>query len=257
MARPLHLIAVVAIAIGVTLVATARPARAQFGGWRGGASITLDTSYHRVHDAGVNENRDQLATMGVTLRAMAMQGFWLLYAAGLDFDLGASAPGGFVYEANLYPVGTGFLIGANAKVGLRGGIGLSGTTERLPLSTQFPVELAVEFDLHRRVRVAGFASATWVTDNQREHGTINFGFTDEAAAGISLRWGKRYYPNDNTLSAGNGYFLGAIYQEQNGSTIIGAVFGYSLNVSIGRFAHARRRPPRGAEPHGRDGGVLL
>ena len=247
MARPLHLLVVVAIAI--TLAATSRPARAQFGGWRGGASLALDTSYQRVDDAGLGEERVQMGTMGVNLRAMAMQGFWLLYAAGLDFHFGASDPRGFVYEADLYPLGTGFLIGANAKVGVRAGIGLSGNTDYLPLSTQFPIELAVEFDLHRRVRVAGFARATWVTDNQREHGTVNFDFTDEASAGISLRWGKRYYPHDNTLSAGNGYFLGAMYQEQNGSTIIGAVFGYSLNVSIGRFASARRHYPRG---RGRD-----
>ena len=50
-----------------------------------------------------------------------------------------------------------------------------------------------------------------------------------------LRWGKRYYPHNKTLSAGNGYFLGLLYEEQLGSTIVGATFGYSLNASMGRF----------------------
>ncbi len=216
------------------LCAEARPAAAQMRDWRGGASLTLDARYARVTDAAAAESREQLASAGVSLRALASK-WWLLYGLGIDYQLGATSPGGFLYEVDLYPVGAGFLLGRNAKVGFFAGVGLSGVTEQLPFSMQAPVECSVEFDLHRRVRVAAFGRAIWISDNAREDGSPTLSFVDELAAGVSLRWGKRYYPHNKNLSAGNGYFLGLLYQEQRGSTIIGATFGYSLNASMGRL----------------------
>ncbi len=222
-------------ALALALVAgSARPARAQMGDWQGGVTLSLETNYRQVTEAGVDDGREMLAAAGVTLRAMASK-WWLLYGVGFDYQLGGTDPGGFLYETNFYPVGLGFLMGANAKFGVMAGIGMSGVTERLPLSTQFPVEASLEFDLFSRVRVAGFARAIWVTDNRREHGSPSFEDTDEVAAGLSLRLGKRYYERDNRMSAGNGYFVGVLYQEQFGSKILGGVFGYSLNASMGRF----------------------
>jgi len=203
-------------------------------GWRGGVSLALDTRYGRVTEAAPGDERNQHGAAGVTLRAMAGKS-WFLYAAGFDYHLGATEPGGFLYDTNLYPLGAGILIGPNAKVGVRAGVGLSGVTERVQFSLQAPIEIAVELDLHRRVRVAALARATWLSDDTREEGSESVTFADEAAAGLSLRWGKRYYPNDNRMSAGNGYFLGVLYQEQIGSKIIGVTFGYSLNASMGRF----------------------
>jgi hypothetical protein len=193
-----------------------------------------------VTDASSADAREHLGSAGVSLRALASK-WWLLYGAGLDYQLGGTSPGGFLYQVDLYPIGAGVMLGPNAKFGIFAGVGLSGVTEQLPFSLQAPVEASVEFDLHRRIRVAAFGRAIWVSDNAREGGSPSLSFADEAAAGVSLRWGKRYYPHDNRLSAGNGYFLGLLYQEQAGSTIIGATFGYSLNASMG----GSRRRPRG------------
>jgi hypothetical protein len=216
------------------LCASPRAAHAQFRGWRGGVSLTLDSHYGQVTENGTGDEREHLGSVGLALRAMASKS-WLHYAAGLDYRLGATYPGGFLYDANLYPLGTGVLLGANARVGIMAGIGLSGVVDQVQFSAQAPVEAHIEFDLHRRVRIAAFARAIWLSDNSRENGSERFSFADEAIAGLSVRWGKRYYPHDNRLSAGNGYFLGVLYQEQLGSTVIGVTFGYSLNASMGRF----------------------
>jgi len=232
--RRLHVAALSAALLAGVVCATPGSAVAQMDGWRGGVSLTLDSRYGHVTDAAASDDREHIGSVGVSLRALASK-WWLLYGAGLDYQLGGTSPGGFLYQVDLYPVGAGVLIGPNAKVGIFAGVGLSGVTERVPFSFQAPVECAIEFDLHRRVRVAAFGRVLWLSDNSRDDGSPSLSFADEVAAGLSLRWGKRYYPHDNSMSAGNGYFVGLLYQEQLGSTIIGATFGYSLNASFGRF----------------------
>ena len=192
--------------------------------------MSLDTRYGRVIEPGPGDSREHLASAGVSLRVMASK-WWLLYQIGFEYQLGGVRPGGFLYEVSFFPAGMGILLGHHAWVGLVAGVGVGGITERLPFSIRAPVECALELDLHRRVRVAGFARAIWVTNDARAGGSASLSFADEAAFGLSLRWGKRYRP-DRALSGGNGYFLGILYQEQLESAIVGATFGYSLNGSI-------------------------
>jgi len=173
-------------------------------------------------------------SLGVNVRAMAGKS-WLMYAAGLDYQLGLGHPGDFLYETNLYPIGIGVLLGLHAKLGIRAGVGLSGIRKQAQFSAQLPAEVRLEFDLHRKVRVVSFARALWLSDNSREDGTTSFSSADEVALGFKLRWSKRYYPHDKRLSAGNGYFVGATYQEKFGVALIGVTLGYSLNATGGGF----------------------
>lgn len=222
--------------VAVALVAaTAGEARGQFGPWKGGASLHLDARYGRVDGAAAGDGRDHHAAVGLDLRAAVGRGAPVLYAAGLGYQFGATVPGGFVYEVDLYPVGVGVLPTHNVSVAVRAGVGMSGTTGRVPLSAQFPVEAVVEFDLHRRVRVAGWVRPSWLTTDARHDGSARASFADELSAGLAVRWGRRYFPHQRNASAGNGYYLAALYREQLGARVVGGAFGYSINVAGGRL----------------------
>jgi hypothetical protein len=169
------------------------------------------------------------------LRALIGREAPILYGAGLDYQLGVSAPGGFAYELDLYPIGFGFMLGHTASLGVRAGVGISGVTGRLPVTAQFPVEALLEFDLHRRVRVAAWGRVSWVTTDDRSGGSDTASFADELSAGLALRWGKRYYENRSSMSAGNGFYVAALVTEQLGSRVLGVAFGHSLNAAGGRL----------------------
>ena len=209
-------------------------AAAQHRDWRGGASLHLDARYGHVDDRDGGETREHLAAVALALRGMAGGRAPVLYAAGLDYQLGASVPAGFLYEVDLLPLGAGLLLTHDTFVAVRGGAGVGETTGHLPFSFQFPAELAVEVEPHRRLRLTVWVRPSWVTHSARRDGSSLLGWADELTTGLALRLGRRYYQHDNRMSAGSGYYVAGLYDEKLGGRALGVAFGHALHVGGGK-----------------------
>jgi hypothetical protein len=213
---------VLAIAV---VAATATGAAAQsFGGWKASGAFELDARWTEA------EARDDVLTAGLRLRAFASKTV-VGYMGGLDLHLGAGTGGGFAYDGNLYLVGAGLELGW-VTVGAVVGGGMSGVTGREPFALQAPVELLAALVPHRRVRLHGWARASFVAlADGRQNGSERAPFGDELEAGVALRLGRG--GRDHMQRWGNGYFVAALYGERQGVTWTGVAIGYGLHSALG------------------------
>jgi hypothetical protein len=176
------------------------------------------TEYARVRrpeDAGGLSDR---ATVGLTARAV--HGTTLGPAFGADLELGAGFPAGFAYAARLYPVGAGYMFGANTYLGLVTGFGASGVSARVPGALEFPVELRAEIDAGERARLGFRAVVTEVPASAARHVQRPVG--DEILYGSFIRIGRA---PPGCGCGGRGYFFGLERREIMRTYWLGATFG--------------------------------
>ena len=125
-------IALAGVLAGGTVAAPARASDADLA-----AQARFDARYLRLVEAEETPFEDYLVG-GLALRPMT-GGEHVLYAAGLDFSLGATQPAGFAYSAHFRPVGIAF-----ADDGLRlsstFGIGVDGVTGALDPAMRLPLD---------------------------------------------------------------------------------------------------------------------
>lgn len=210
------------------LALAALPAAARGEGWRGGGSLALDLRYAELTPKAGDPVR--AVTAGPRVRAAAGKSA-LALAAGLDLHMGATGGGHFAYEVLVLPAGLALQLGRSARIGAVAGLGTSGITGGvLPIGFLLPVESFAELSLGDHVRVAAWGRATEVAGaEEREDGAEDAPFGDELEIGATLRWDRRR--EDWRYVAGNGYQLGALYGQEEGTHIVGVVIGYSLDAS--------------------------
>ena len=225
-----------AVAVAVALATLALGAGdAAARRWRGGAWLHYEASYvHRLEDdaapGGDGDAAGQgLGLAGLRLRGFASRGFALGYLVGVDLHAGATNPGGFAYQVDLYLAGAGARLGDAGMAGLGAGIGASGAIGTLDDGVALPVEAFLELGVGPRLRVLARARAVWLgAAPGRRHGAPTFGWADEVDATLGLRVGRRY--RQFGFPSGNGYFAGVAYREALGARFVGAVVGYSVDV---------------------------
>lgn len=201
-----------------------------FNGWKLSGSLELDTRWMHAEEPVAGDLED-VATAGLRLRTFAGKTV-VGYMAGIDLHLGAALQGGFAYDANLYLLGVGVELGGHVSLGVLAGGGLSGVTAREPFALQAPIELVVALAPHRRVRLHGWARASFVAlADRRQNGSEAAPFGDELEAGLALRLGRG--DRDHMQRWGNGYFLAALYGERQGATWAGLAVGYGLHSAVG------------------------
>ena len=220
----------IALVVGV-LVAAATPVRANpfDGGMQGAASLEYEASYvHAFERDAARPALEGLGLAGARLRGQ-IGGPSFHYRVGLDLRAGATAPGGFAYDVDLYFLGTGLLLGRWSRVGITGGIGAAGATGTLDDVVQFPVECSLELGLGDHVRVLARGRLAWVAAARgRTDGSPTVGFADALDASLAIRLGDRKVQYG--FPAGNGYYLGVAYREADGARMIGAVIGHSIDA---------------------------
>ncbi|MBT8493597.1 MAG: hypothetical protein KJO07_11105 [Deltaproteobacteria bacterium] len=202
--------------------------------WQAGATLTIDTEAGSVIDRGEGDELDHQGSFGVTLRGLASKQWPVFLGAGLDYRIGGSAPGGFLYEFNLMPLGLGYVVGDDLMVGMFAGAGVSQITGRVEVAAQFPVEARVDLRLSRRLFLTGAARALWALRDSRNAGSRTLDPFDEASARLTFRFGRRYHERKSS-STGDGYLLGVVVSEARGSRTWLGVFGYSLDVMAQRI----------------------
>jgi len=194
----------------------------------GRASLEIDAD--ALAQSSGDERRDGRASTGVALRAM-IGAKHVFYAIGFGWRLGTSLPGGFLYHAELLPLGVGAGLGDVMHLGVYAGAGISGTTSRVPFAGIFPVEARLDLRIGKRLALGGFARAVWTTGDARNNGAPSSERVDELAAGIRLRL-SRYYPLMRNSYGTDGYYITALIEENLGARFIGASFGYSLDFGL-------------------------
>ncbi len=210
----------------LVLVSTVGTAHAGLDDWTGAAWAQYEASY--VHRRG-DGDLDGLGLAGLRLRGFVGRKAPVGYLIGLDLQAGATNPGGFAYQVDLYLAGVGVRLGKVGALGLGTGVGGAGATGTLDDAVVLPVEAFVNLDLGSRVRLMARGRITWLAAaSDREHGSPTIGWADELDATVALRLGRRY--RDFGFPSGNGYFAGVAYRESLGTRFIGAVVGYSLDV---------------------------
>ena len=231
--RPAALAAAVCALVAVA--AAARPAAARRWEEMRGAGAAL--MYVR-HDRALEPERAGADQIALGLAARLLWGRRLAWAAGVDFDLGASLGGGFVYEFDLYPLGVGLRLGRSLSLGVAAGAGLGGVVHDVPFAWLVPVEAALEADLGPHVHVTVLGRAAFVfgsTARQGGAGDAPFGLgpcaprrvgCDELAAGVRVRWNRR--TDHGYVRSGSGYFLGATFRAQLGARFVGVVLGFAV-----------------------------
>jgi hypothetical protein len=216
--------------LALALLAAAPPAAADVPGVRGAASLEYEAGYvHAIERARDATGVDGLALAGARLRGQA-GGARLQYRAGLDLAAGATAPGGFAYDVNLYAAGVGVALGPWSRLGVAGGIGASGAIGTVDDALQLPVEASLELALGRRLRLLARGRVAWLAAaDARQGGAASLPVGDQLDASVALRLGRRSraygYP------VGNGYYLGAAYREAGGVRMLGVVIGHSIDMA--------------------------
>jgi hypothetical protein len=221
-----------AIAIGLVLAAGGAAAADPFRDLeklRGSASLDFEAGYVHAYDRATDTGRvDGLGLAGVRLRGTA-GGALLGYRIGLDLHAGATVPGGFAYDVDLYLLGLGLRLGRWSRFGVTGGIGASGTTGTVDDAVQLPVEASLELALGGRIRILARGRLAWVAGaDDRRRGTPTMPFGDQLDASVAVRIGHRWMDYD--FPTGNGYYLGAAYRESEGARMIGVIIGHSIDV---------------------------
>jgi hypothetical protein len=151
------------------------------------------------------------------------------YAGGIDLEGGAGFPLGFDYAARLYPVGVAYAFGASTFLGVFGGIGVDGTTARVPSAFEIPVELRLEKDITHEARVGARAGLRWFPgDEARRGGSLVSPFADELVLGTFARFG-RVPPCGCGGRMGRGYFFGLERREIMHTYSLGLTFGVEVD----------------------------
>jgi hypothetical protein len=216
--------------IVAAVVATAAPAAADpFDRVQGAASLEYEASYvHAFERDAARPAPDGLGLAGARLRGQIGKS-WLNYRVGLDLRAGATAPGGFAYDCDLYLAGAGILLGRWSRLGIVGGIGAAGATGTLDDVVQLPVEASLELGIGDHVRVLARGRLAWhAAARGRSDGAPSVGFADALDASLAIRLGDRKVQYG--FPAGNGYYLGVAYREADGARMIGAVIGHSIDA---------------------------
>jgi hypothetical protein len=166
------------------------------------------------------------------LRGLAGRKWWSL-ALGVDVELGFEVPGAFVYGVHLMPVGAALRLGRRTWLGVMGGAGLGGVTERVPFAGEFPVEAFFSMDLGRWVRFMASGRATWIAGAaSRDSGSMTLPFADEAEAGAGFAFGKAHDEYEARWS--DGTYVGLFAREQEGGRIIGIVLAIPMDGASAR-----------------------
>lgn len=220
--------------IAVTALTVATPGPGHAEDWRFTADLELDVRYTRFAEPDLaidpeSERNDSLLA-GFTIAGFAgKQAFG--YAAAIDMRFGAGITGGFAYDVALRLLGAGLTFGHRARISTTFGIGAHGHTGHIPPAMRFPVRTTLHLELGRRVHLAGFAQIASISfADVRERGSSIAPFGDEFAAGGYLRLGKggRQY---GQVDWGNGYYLGAAYQEMLGERQLVVILGYGIGMT--------------------------
>jgi hypothetical protein len=215
----------------VAAATTTGVARADWEDYQGAGSLEYEAAYlHTVDQDDADPERavDGLGLAGFRLRGQVGKS-WLGYRIGLDLRAGATAPGGFAYDVDLYAVGVGARLGRWSVVGITGGIGASGATGTVDDAMTFPVEASIELALGGRIRVLARGRLTWLAAApNRDDGSRTVDFADELDATFAIRLGHRW--TDWGFPTGNGYFVGVSYRESEGAQMVGVILGHSLDA---------------------------
>jgi hypothetical protein len=188
---------------------------------KGQASLEYQAGY-------VDDGTHGLGLAGAHLRGQA-GGKILEYRMGLDLNAGATRPGGFAYDVELYPIGVGLRLGKWAIAGVVGGVGASGATGTIDDAAVFPVEAALDFAVGAHVRVLARGRVAWVAGAKgRVGGAPDLPFGDELDGMLAIRIGDRW--EDYDFPSSNGWYLGAAIREAEGARMYGAVIGHSLDA---------------------------
>lgn len=198
--------------------------------WKGGAWLHYEASYvHRRDDDAPAAAGDGVGMAGLRLKGFVSRTRPVGYLVGIDLHAGATNPGGFAYQANLYLAGVGVRLGSLGTAGLGTGVGVSGAVGTVDDGVELPVEAFLEVALGARLRLLARGRAVWLgAASARAGGAPSFGFADEIDGTLGLRLGRRY--REYGFPSGNGYFVGVAYREWQGAGFVGAVLGYSVDV---------------------------
>jgi hypothetical protein len=187
---------------------------------------------------------------GVGMLARAAYGSTVGYGVGLDFDLGFSAPFGFVGGVHLYPAGVVYMFGSTGFIGLFSGIGTWGASSTVPAGLELPNELRLAFDVGTLARLSAVARGTFVAlEPSRREGKTPF---DEFMMGAYAHFGALRGMGSKGV-AGSGYFFGLERRELMGTAMLSLVFGTTIDAGYGklrveeeprRWRRRPRRPPR-------------
>lgn len=153
------------------------------------------------------------------------------YVVGLDLHAGATNPGGFAYQAELYALGIGLRLGTTGALTFATGVGASGATGTMDDAIELPIAANLQLALGRHLRLLARGQAVWLgasADRQRGAPTLGW-HADELEATVALRLGRSY--RSHGFPSGNGYFVGVAYREAAGVRFVGAVLGYGVNVA--------------------------
>jgi hypothetical protein len=192
----------------------------------GVASLWMWGEYTRIRRPESAGGLADRATVGLTARAI--HGRTLGHAFGADLELGAGFPAGFAYAARLYPIGAGYMLGANTYAGLFAGFGASGVSARVPGALEIPVELRLEADAGRDARVGFRAAVAAVPYSDARHvGSRVLPFGDELVLGAFARVGR--VPPCSCPRAGRGYFFGLERREVMRTYWLGLAFGVEVD----------------------------
>lgn len=201
-----------------------------FRDWRGSMNLRMDANYSRVDAPELTGGTEDIVLAGFSLRAFGSKAP-IGYLGGVDIHFGGGVQGGFAYDASLSLLGIGVQLGHWLTAGAMIGAGVDGVTENIPFGVQFPVEVLIDLALGKRVHLAAWGTGKWVASSDtRQDGSDSVSAFDEMRAGVVLRIGKGF--RDRQQGWGNGYFIGAQYGERMGTTFVGAIFGFGINMSF-------------------------
>jgi hypothetical protein len=198
---------------------------------QGAGSLEYEASYVQRFEPrdATSTGVDGWGLAGARLRGQ-MGGKHLEYRIGLDLHAGATYPGGFAYDVDLYAFGLGLKMGRWSRFGITSGVGASGATGTVDDAVQLPVEACLELALGPRLRVLSRARVTWLVGaDGRERGAPSLPAGDELEASFALRIGHRW--TDYDFPAGNGYYVGIAYREAEDTKMVGLVIGHSIDAA--------------------------
>ena len=171
---------------------------------------------------------DYAVTAGADLRvAGGPPDIPLTYAAGVDYRLGATSPGGFAYGLTIWPAGVGVLVGETLFFGVLGGAGFSGVTSKVPASGQLEAEARLLLDLPGPFLFTGSARTTWLAADERQDGAKTASFADESRAQLGVRIGHE--DESHEIDFGKGVLLAFEVREAFDTRGYGVTVAYQLD----------------------------
>ena len=153
--------------------------------------------------------------------------FPLTYAAGVDYRLGATSPGGFAFALTLWPAGLGLLVDETLLFGLFGGGGFSGVTSNVATSGQLECEARLLLDLPGPLLFTGSARTTWLAADERQSGAKFASFADESRAQLGVRIGHE--KESHEIDFGKGVLVAFELREAFHTRGYGITVAYQLD----------------------------